>query len=167
MITPLGSTDICQSGFVDLQANFAANFTYEWKRFGVSIPGATSQTYHATQTGNYKVITTNANGCSKTSDVTTVYTSCKLNDQVFINSIEVYPNPAASAATVSFQLPETASTNIQLKDVQGRTVQTIFTGTLTEGMHQYSIPCEKLSAGIYFINVMVNEKNNVLKLVVE
>lgn len=44
----------------------AAN-TYQWYFNGGIISGATSQTYIATQSGNYYIVVTNSNGCSSTS----------------------------------------------------------------------------------------------------
>jgi len=52
-----------------LQANSGSNITYQWKLNNTDIAGATNQVYHATAVGDYKVITTNANGCTKKSKV--------------------------------------------------------------------------------------------------
>jgi hypothetical protein len=45
----------------------SGNLTYQWTRYGTNIQGATSSTYGVTQTGNYKVVVTKPNGCSKVS----------------------------------------------------------------------------------------------------
>ncbi len=61
-ITPASSTIICHGHDVLLTANSGAQFTYQWKLNGVEIQGATSQTYLASQAGDYTVkITTPSN----------------------------------------------------------------------------------------------------------
>ncbi|MEO8148160.1 MAG: M12 family metallo-peptidase [Bacteroidia bacterium] len=61
------ATNICVGGSVLLSANTGAGFTYQWKKGGIAIAGATSATYFAIGAGNYKVTETAAGGCSKTS----------------------------------------------------------------------------------------------------
>ncbi len=71
-ITAVGSTSFCSGGSVSLNANTGNNFTYQWKKNGVLISGATLSTYQATASGTYKVTVTNVYGCSKTSSGTLV-----------------------------------------------------------------------------------------------
>jgi hypothetical protein len=75
VITANGPTIFCAGSSVLLSAPGGANKTYQWKKGGVDISGATSSSYSATLGGNYKVTVTNTNtGCSKTSDNPTVVT---------------------------------------------------------------------------------------------
>ncbi len=60
-------TTFCSGGSVTLNANTGVGLTYVWKKNGVVIANATASTYVANKTGNYRVVVTNANGCSKTS----------------------------------------------------------------------------------------------------
>ncbi|MFZ5553770.1 MAG: T9SS type A sorting domain-containing protein [Bacteroidota bacterium] len=53
IITTTGPTQFCQGGSVVLDAG--VHPSYQWFLNGVAIPGATSQTYTATQTGYYSV----------------------------------------------------------------------------------------------------------------
>lgn len=59
-ITVIGSTTVCQGQSVTLSV--VSGYSYEWLLNGNPINGATSNTYQATQTGQYSVIITN-NGC--------------------------------------------------------------------------------------------------------
>ena len=68
-ITSNGSTNICQGSFIELIANTGSGLTYQWKKNGVNISGATSSMYSATTTGSYTVLITNSNGCFSTSSV--------------------------------------------------------------------------------------------------
>jgi hypothetical protein len=47
-----------------LSANAGAGLSYQWKRNGIPIPGATAQNYLVTAAGRYRVVVTNAAGSS-------------------------------------------------------------------------------------------------------
>ena len=57
----------CEGKTVQLKAITGTGYTYQWKRGGANIAGATSSNYTASATGYYTVIVTNAAGCSATS----------------------------------------------------------------------------------------------------
>ncbi len=63
---------------------------YQWYLNGTLIPGATGQVYVATQSGNYTVVVTDANGCTATS-LPTFTTS--LSEAPDASAFIVYPNP--------------------------------------------------------------------------
>ncbi len=74
-ITPSGPTIFCSGSSVLLNAPTGTNYSYQWKKGGVNIPGATNSNYTATASGTYKVTVTNTNtGCSKTTPTGTVVT---------------------------------------------------------------------------------------------
>lgn len=74
-ITASGPTTFCAGESVTLNAVLAANRTYQWKKNGTNIPGATAAGYTASVSGTYKVTVTNAvTGCSKTTGTGTVIT---------------------------------------------------------------------------------------------
>ena len=68
-ITPVGPTTFCTGGNVVLNAN--AGGSYQWMRNGVSINGANSSSYTASQAGSYTV-TVGSGSCSGTSSAVTV-----------------------------------------------------------------------------------------------
>jgi hypothetical protein len=70
-ITANGSTAFCSPGSVTLNANTGAGLTYQWRKNGINISGATNSSYIATATGNYAVVVTNSCG-SVASSATTV-----------------------------------------------------------------------------------------------
>lgn len=57
-----GQTTVCQGETVTMNANDGDS--YQWKKDGIDIAGANSQTYIASVSGNYTVAVTNAGGCS-------------------------------------------------------------------------------------------------------
>ena len=70
-ITPQGSTNFCQGGFVTLAASTANGNTYQWYVNNNAIGGATSANYVASQSGDYTVVVSNG-GCNTTSSAITV-----------------------------------------------------------------------------------------------
>ncbi len=66
-VTAQGATVFCQGGSVLLQTSANAGNTYQWKRNGTLISGATANAYVASVSGTYKVtVTKTSTGCSQT-----------------------------------------------------------------------------------------------------
>lgn len=65
-ITYTGATTFCQGATLTLSAPAGTGLTYQWRRNGNPITGATSQTYAADTTGAYTVTVTNTSPCSAT-----------------------------------------------------------------------------------------------------
>mgnify|MGYP002777006283 CR=1 FL=1 len=66
-ITAGGATTFCVGGSVALTATGGgAGATYQFRRNGSAIAGATAATYSATQAGNYSVVATSGAGCAAT-----------------------------------------------------------------------------------------------------
>lgn len=66
-----GNSAFCTGGNTLLTANATAGTgtvsTFQWRRNGTNISGATSSTFTATQAGTYTVVVTNSAGCTTTS----------------------------------------------------------------------------------------------------
>lgn len=108
-ITASGATSFCEDdGSVTLSAGSGFD-SYQWKRNGVTISGATASSFTATTSGDYTVLVTNAVGCSNESSAITVNkllppvasftapsTSCSNLEVVFNN------NSTADGGAVSY-----------------------------------------------------------------
>ena len=125
-ITALGATTICSGSSVTLSANTGTGLTYQWKKGNANIAGATASTYTATTAGGYKVVITNANGCSKTSNVINVSVIICREEQIEIApvSVNVSPNPFTDYAVIDCS-NITMQTEIVVLDITGRTVSTV------------------------------------------
>ena len=68
-ITASGPLAFCSNKSVTFTANSGAGLTYQWLNNGTSItgPGATAISYTTSTNGIYRVVVTDANGCSKVS----------------------------------------------------------------------------------------------------
>jgi len=98
--TPL---TFCSGQQVLLRANTGTNYTYQWRKAGINITGATQVNYPATSSGVYSVIVTNASGCAVTSAGVTVT----------VNSAPLANLVAASSTTFC------AGKNVLLKAITG------------------------------------------------
>ena len=160
-ITPLGSLDICQTGFVTLQANSGTGFTYQWVKDGNNIPKAKNRKYNAKTTGTYKVIVTNSSGCSNTSSGVTVTNSCGLvsfnASQLLIESsavktISLYPNPSTDKVTVSYYSNNAEKVLLKIYDPTGRQMLSK-TDVAAKGKNLYMLNLEKLVSGVYYLEL--------------
>ncbi|MBK7856454.1 MAG: hypothetical protein IPJ79_17575 [Bacteroidetes bacterium] len=70
-VNPSGAVSICSGATAALSANTGTNYTFQWKRNGTNITGATNSTYGATIAGSYTVAITSPCG-NATSAATTV-----------------------------------------------------------------------------------------------
>jgi hypothetical protein len=70
-----------------------------------------------------------------------------------IRQLSVYPNPFTESAKISFYLPEASHTQLDVFDLSGRKMLTVFDANLQAGSHEYSIGKEQLASGIYFYRV--------------
>ncbi|MCX6640199.1 MAG: M6 family metalloprotease domain-containing protein [bacterium] len=61
-----------------------------------------------------------------------------------------HPNPFNAATVLSFSLPVESPTRLEIVDVSGRTVATLFDGPAEEGMHQVTFDAAGMASGVYF-----------------
>ncbi|MEP7170943.1 MAG: LamG-like jellyroll fold domain-containing protein, partial [Bacteroidota bacterium] len=70
-ITPPGNVSFCSTGSTNLTATAGTGYSYQWKKSGINISGATSQVYNVNQAGSYSVTITSSN-CTGTSSLVNV-----------------------------------------------------------------------------------------------
>jgi len=66
----------------------------------------------------------------------------------------VYPNPLRSTGTLEWTADRAGRASIELFDVQGRSVSTVFEGFVTAGAHQHTLNTESLASGVYFAKIV-------------
>ncbi|MFT4972710.1 MAG: hypothetical protein ACI9JY_001916 [Saprospiraceae bacterium] len=72
--------------------------------------------------------------------------------------IQIYPNPAAHQFTLEMNLPQDSPVDIQLKDVLGRPIKTLFYNKNQEkGYQKFLFNIQDLAKGSYFIKININE----------
>lgn len=74
------------------------------------------------------------------------------------SSVNCYPNPAMNSTTLSFTLTEASSVSVEVFDVLGNKVETMYsTSQLVAGTHQHVINTESYASGVYFICITSGE----------
>lgn len=106
-ITSSGTDSICTGQSIILSASTGFNLTYQWLRNGNIIPFAGQSVYTATEGGEYSVVVSRSNGCSRTSDAKTVFEKY-ISAEIFIdgnenNCIDSVTLVAESTTSIAFQ----------------------------------------------------------------
>ena len=106
------STTVCPGGSVTLNIPAIAGATYQWKKDGVDIPGATSQTFSATTGGIYTVFVENGGCVGASSDITIVGLNAPTANVAVFGSLTI-----CDGGSVTMHVPNSATLSYQwLKD---------------------------------------------------
>jgi hypothetical protein len=74
-------------------------------------------------------------------------------------SLEAYPNPAASAATVQFRAAQAGRAVVQLYNPLGQLVATLYDGTVEDGRaYQLPVAAQRLANGLYECRLVLGEQ---------
>ncbi len=66
---------------------------------------------------------------------------------------EAYPNPFVAKTSFGVNMPSAQPVTVALYDAQGNKIQNIFTGSLSAGIHDFSIDGANLNSGMYIFRV--------------
>jgi flagellar hook assembly protein FlgD len=61
-----------------------------------------------------------------------------------------YPNPFNAQTMISFSLKERDQISLEIFDILGQKIETIFDGQLEAGVHSFTWNASSASSGIYF-----------------
>jgi hypothetical protein len=79
--------------------------------------------------------------------------------------ISVYPNPFNSSATISFSLASIAPVSLDLVDITGHPVKSIYSGVLNPGPQAIIMNGEGMPAGLYILRLVTTEKIRQTRLI--
>lgn len=117
-----------------------------------------------TTAGVYQLVVTNTSGCTDTALATV------LNDvtlcPVIQEKIVISPNPVVDNLTIKVIRIAAVKTAVTITNAAGQMVYSL-TNQQAAGGQTYTIPMKKLSAGIYFVSVKVNEEKETVKAVMK
>jgi hypothetical protein len=82
-------------------------------------------------------------------------------------SLIAYPNPFSLQTTLSIAVSEPGNVKLNLLDLSGRNLHTIFNGNLSAGNHEISFNRENLPQGIYLCELTTSEKTTTIKLFIQ
>ena len=78
-----------------------------------------------------------------------------------------YPNPVTNFTTISVDLTQTATLNLEVTNLMGQRVETLSKGSCAAGNYSFTINTRGLSPGVYFYTVTCNNEKVTKKMVVE
>lgn len=157
-ITANGPLSFCNGDSVRLSANAGTGYTYQWRKGGVNITGATGINYYAKLQGKYTCVVTNSQGCYKISNGLSVTVPCR--SALTINKeIKIYPNPAQSDFTI--MTGELIDPIITIHDLSGRIVE-----YGVEILSEVSRRINGLPQGVYFVEVSAMGERETFRIVI-
>ncbi|MCB0520910.1 MAG: agmatine deiminase family protein [Lewinellaceae bacterium] len=89
-----------------------------------------------------------------------------VSEKTTIQFQPIYPNPADAVAVLPVSTNLSEHANIEVRDVFGRKVETIFSGTLPIGASNYFLQTCTYAPGAYFVTLKTNTSMMTQKLVV-
>lgn len=156
-INPLPSTPVISvNGALLTSSNAAGN---QWYKEGIIIPGATNQTYAATESGAYTVRTTDATtGCVSLRSSSVGMVLLGIDDEFAANAFKVYPNPNEGQFNLTFRLDEESNVRIQIINMLGAVV---YQSDLKSFQGEYNniINLGNDASGQYIVNVFTDKLN--------
>lgn len=133
--------------------------SYQWFLNGTAIPGATSQCFTPTTSGNFTVAVTAPNGCEGESSVLAFV---GVDDNAAAQDFALYPNPARDAVNVRLRQPLLEPGMIMIYDMAGRIVQRIDFEMLDT---ETALDLSRVADGAYFVEIISGEFRGRKKLV--
>jgi hypothetical protein len=147
----------------------SSNYGNQWYFNGTSLDSAgIYQTYFATQSGIYKVVVTNVYGCSaESAPVNVTVKQNSIEENPAVNNLKLYPNPFSESISLRYELKSSAIVSIELYNLLGERVETLLgTAKQNPGNYEFSWnPDNGLKAGTYLLNIKVNDKTSVHRIV--
>lgn len=100
-------------------------------------------------------------------DVNTVQTGIKTNKNVNTSDLMPnYPNPVSHNTLYPYQVQKTGNVTFRILDQTGKVVDVINAGAKTPGKYNFNYNSDKLSNGIYTVQMTTNNRTSVRKMVV-
>ena len=154
-----GLTTFCPGGSVTLIEVPSPGCTYQWYKGATALVGATSTSYTATVSGNFKCrVTKAATGCYKNSNTISVSATCKEGE--IISDLIVYPNPTKDILIIEFS--EINKGTIEITNIAG---QIIFMEKLNDS--RMEIKVSEYAVGMYILKFISEENEMVAKFIKE
>ncbi len=136
---------ISKTGIDSLSSTYAAG--NQWYRNDTLIIGANGRFYKYNRYGIYRVVYTDANGCSNSSDTIHINKLSKLGETITTHFMRIYPNP--SEGIINIEFGKVYSGQIEIYDALGRRVKV----QAVDMDEQTVIDLGDLSRGVYHLRI--------------
>ena len=161
MITNTQTDPLGNYSFTNLPINTGGQYYTIY----VDIPGLErDSTYNITVTATDYIYTqldykADSNSVYPTFPLATSIVSAEME-----NKLSVFPNPTNTNTTIEYVLSNSAFVKLEVVDVLGKSLQSLVNTSQVAGT--YKVNLAKLTAGIYFIKLNINNQTNTTRLVV-
>ena len=78
-----------------------------------------------------------------------------------------YPNPVKGMTSFTVSLDQDADVLLEVSNIMGQRIMSIDKGRMSTGMHKMTIDGARLTAGVYFYTVRINDASCTHKMIVE
>jgi hypothetical protein len=82
-------------------------------------------------------------------------------------NLSVFPNPSSDYLNVKFSLKETSSVTLDLIDISGKKVANLISDNGMNGNINKTFEVSSCSKGVYFVELKINDKTSLQKIVVK
>jgi len=82
-----------------------------------------------------------------------------------LNLYPAHPNPFNPVTTIRFNVPEISEVDVSIYNIQGRLVENLLKGQLSEGYHNLQWNANKFPSGVYFVMFEGNKVKEIEKIV--
>lgn len=84
------------------------------------------------------------------------------------SALSIYPNPTEGNAYINLDMPSTSNVKIELFDVIGNQVETVYNGNLGEGTNNVAIKsASDLSSGMYMLKIEIGTNTYTERLIIK
>lgn len=83
-----------------------------------------------------------------------------------ISNSVIFPNPSSGSSTLRCTVLHSGNVNINITDIAGRAVCTVYKGMLDQGNHSFEIELENCKNGIYFCRLVSEHETNSIKFII-
>jgi len=91
-----------------------------------------------------------------------------VNEESNATDLKIFPNPSVTGqSNVTIDLKKSAKVRLEVFNSLGQNIARVLNKTLPQGRNNVTLNTSKMSKGIYFVNVLVEEKLITKKLVIE
>lgn len=164
---PSGPTTFCLGSSVVLVGNSGTGLTYQWKKYGNNIAGATAKNYTATKTGTYKLMVTSANGCTALSSAVLVNVNCKSGSQEDeAIEIRLSPNPSHGEFKLHINSGNRNQAKVEVTDIAGRSILRREL-QLSEGINSCDVNLNYSPKGVYVVKVINGSQVKFEKIIID
>ncbi|MGZ3884496.1 MAG: T9SS type A sorting domain-containing protein [Bacteroidia bacterium] len=106
-------------------------------------------------------------GCFYRPDSCDYWNTCGgVKENSIVQNAAIYPNPSFNAINLSTSMNRSAMVTIEIIDVMGRFVKTVYRDNLPAGENNLNLNLEGIEQGSYFLNIKANAESARLPLLI-